>query len=142
MNPLITQTLTVFFSVVLTKRFTSPSSDIIEVTSGLDNVDAVYLDLTATLESTIKNGRDGTFHDPSTERFCTNNISLHETESHQSRNCCCRRWLSNSTCFIFCPPRPVSSAYEGNWIDALLLNDRELSQKTAHPGDGPSTQSF
>ncbi|GAB7329524.1 hypothetical protein MBLNU13_g01293t2 [Cladosporium sp. NU13] len=51
-------TLTVFFSVVLTKRFTSPSSDIIEVTSGLDNVDAVYSDLTATLENTIKTGRD------------------------------------------------------------------------------------
>jgi hypothetical protein len=49
----------VFFSVVLTKKFTSPSSDIIEVTSGLDSVDAVYADLVATLESTIKTGRDG-----------------------------------------------------------------------------------
>ena len=68
MNPLITQTLTVFFSVVLTKRFTSPSSDIIEVTSGLDNVDAVYSDLTATLESTIKTGRDGMFPHASIEQ--------------------------------------------------------------------------
>ena len=69
MDLLITQTLTVFFSVVLTKRFTSPSSDIIEVTSGLDNVDAVYSDLTATLESTIKTGRDGMSRHALTKRF-------------------------------------------------------------------------
>lgn len=53
------QTLSVFFSVVLTKKYTNPSSDIIDVLAGLDNVDAVFSDVVATLESAIKSGRDG-----------------------------------------------------------------------------------
>lgn len=48
-----------FFSIVLTKKYTNPSSDIIEVLSGLDNVDAAFQDLVATLENAIKDGRDG-----------------------------------------------------------------------------------
>ena len=59
MDQLMTLTLTVFFSIVLTKKYTNPSSDIIEVLSGLDNVDAAFQDLVATLETAIKNGRDG-----------------------------------------------------------------------------------
>ena len=43
--------------MVLNKRFSNPSSDIIEVLAGLDLVDAVFTDLVATLEHTIKDGR-------------------------------------------------------------------------------------
>ena len=46
-----------FFAVVLSKRFTNPSSDIIEVLAGLDEVDAVFTDLVAMLERVIKDGR-------------------------------------------------------------------------------------
>lgn len=55
----MTQTLSVFFSVVLTKKYTNPSSDIIDVLAGLANVDAVFSDLVATLDGATKNGRDG-----------------------------------------------------------------------------------
>ncbi|KAF2766553.1 DUF1741-domain-containing protein [Teratosphaeria nubilosa] len=51
-------TLTVFLAVVLAKKFTNPSSDIIEVLAGLDDVDAVFNDLVAVLDHAIKDGRD------------------------------------------------------------------------------------
>lgn len=50
-------TLTVFFAKVLSKRYTNPSSDIIGVLAGLDNVDTVFTDLVATLDGAIKAGR-------------------------------------------------------------------------------------
>lgn len=49
--------MTVFFAVVLGKKFTNPSSDIIEVLAGLDNVDTVFFDLVAALDHAIKDGR-------------------------------------------------------------------------------------
>jgi len=54
---LITQTLTVFLAKILAKRYTNPSSDIIEVLAGLDNVDSVFTELVATLDTTIRSGR-------------------------------------------------------------------------------------
>lgn len=49
--------MTVFFAVVLAKKYTNPSSDIIEVLAGLDNVDAVFIELVAILDQAIKDGR-------------------------------------------------------------------------------------
>lgn len=46
-----------FFAVVLSKRFTNPSSDVIEVLAGLDNVDTVFFELVGTLDHAIKDGR-------------------------------------------------------------------------------------
>lgn len=43
----------------MTKKYTNPSSDIIDVLAGLDNVDAVFSDLVTTLETAIRDGRDG-----------------------------------------------------------------------------------
>lgn len=51
--------MTVFFAVILAKKFTNPSSDVIEVLAGLDNVDTVFSDLVATLDQAIKDGRSG-----------------------------------------------------------------------------------
>jgi len=51
--------LTVFFSVILAKRYTNPSSDIIDVLAGLDMVDAVFTDLVTTLETAVRAGREG-----------------------------------------------------------------------------------
>ncbi|KAF7189692.1 hypothetical protein HII31_09012 [Pseudocercospora fuligena] len=50
-------TLAVFFAIVLSKKFMNPSSDVIEVLAGLDNVDTVFFDLVATLDLAIKDGR-------------------------------------------------------------------------------------
>lgn len=49
--------MTVFFAIVLAKRYTNPSSDIIEVLAGLDRVDAVFTELVAVLDHAIKDGR-------------------------------------------------------------------------------------
>lgn len=57
-SPLTTQTLTVFLAKVLSKRYTNPSSDIIEVLAGLDDVDSVFTDLVATLDTAIKSGQN------------------------------------------------------------------------------------
>lgn len=51
-----TQTLTTFFSAVLPKKYTNPSSDIIAVLAGLDHVDTVFTDFVGALDSIIRNG--------------------------------------------------------------------------------------
>ncbi|KAK5711361.1 hypothetical protein LTR17_018428 [Elasticomyces elasticus] len=48
-------TLTVYFTAILAKRYTNPSSDIIEVLAGLDNIDAIFHSLVASLDDVIKN---------------------------------------------------------------------------------------
>lgn len=50
-------TLTTFFLYVLTKRYTNPSFDIINVLVGLEEVDVILSDFVETLDSVIGNGR-------------------------------------------------------------------------------------
>ncbi|KAI9848241.1 MAG: hypothetical protein M1838_000597 [Thelocarpon superellum] len=50
-------TLTAFLGGVLTKKYTNPSSDVIAVLAGLDQVDAIFTDFVYALDTTIKNGR-------------------------------------------------------------------------------------
>ncbi|WPH04992.1 DUF1741-domain-containing protein [Acrodontium crateriforme] len=50
-------TLTVFFAIVLAKKYTNPSADVIEVLAGLDSVDNTFSDLVATLDHAIKDGK-------------------------------------------------------------------------------------
>lgn len=51
------QTLSTFFVAVLAKKYTNPSSDIIEVLAGLDAIDTVFADFVGALDATIRNGR-------------------------------------------------------------------------------------
>lgn len=46
-----------FFAIVLAKKYTNPSADIIEILAGLDRVDAVFTELVAALDHAIKDGR-------------------------------------------------------------------------------------
>ncbi|KAM7208176.1 protein of unknown function (DUF1741) domain containing protein [Naviculisporaceae sp. PSN 640] len=50
-------TLSIFLVAVLSKKYTNPSSDIIEVLSGLDHIDTAFTDFVAGLDSIIRNGR-------------------------------------------------------------------------------------
>ncbi|KAI3395773.1 hypothetical protein diail_904 [Diaporthe ilicicola] len=50
-------TLSIFLSAVLSKKYTNPSSDIITVLAGLDHVDAVFTDFVGSLDSLIRNGK-------------------------------------------------------------------------------------
>ncbi|KAK3311996.1 hypothetical protein B0H66DRAFT_100604 [Apodospora peruviana] len=50
-------TLSIFLGAVLAKKYTNPSSDIIEVLAGLDHVDTVFTDFVGALDSIIRNGR-------------------------------------------------------------------------------------
>lgn len=50
-------TVTAFLASVLPKKYTNPSSDIINVVAGLDHIDAVFTDFVAALDVTIKTGR-------------------------------------------------------------------------------------
>lgn len=50
-------TLTVFLGVILAKRYTNPSADIITVLAGLDEVDAVFFEFANAIESIIRTGR-------------------------------------------------------------------------------------
>ncbi|ORY63922.1 uncharacterized protein BCR38DRAFT_409334 [Pseudomassariella vexata] len=51
------ETLTTFFSVVLPKKYTNPSSDVIAVLAGLDQVDTVFTDFVGALDNIIRNGQ-------------------------------------------------------------------------------------
>lgn len=51
------QTLTVFLGAVLAKKFMNPSSDVITVLAGLDEVDAVFFDFANAIETTLRTGR-------------------------------------------------------------------------------------
>lgn len=90
--------------MVLTKKYTNPSSDIIDVLAGLDNVDAVFSDLVATLDTAIKNGRNGKINVNDMSWWLTNDLSVNKAKSHQSRYCCCGRWLPNSIGVVLCTP--------------------------------------
>ncbi|PGG98625.1 hypothetical protein GX51_06710 [Blastomyces parvus] len=50
------ETLTTFLGGVLTKKYTNPSSDIITVLAGIDEVDHVIADFVAALDGIIRNG--------------------------------------------------------------------------------------
>lgn len=50
------QTLTTFFSCVLPKKYTNPSSDIIGILAGLDQIDVVFTDFVGALDNIIRNG--------------------------------------------------------------------------------------
>ncbi|KAI1869328.1 uncharacterized protein JN550_005958 [Neoarthrinium moseri] len=50
------ETLTTFFSAVLPKKYTNPSSDIIAVLAGLDQVDHIFTEFVAALDAIIRNG--------------------------------------------------------------------------------------
>lgn len=50
-------TLTVVLGVILAKRYTNPSADIIAVLAGLDEVDAVFTDFANAIENIIRVGR-------------------------------------------------------------------------------------
>ncbi|KAI0006440.1 DUF1741-domain-containing protein [Xylariaceae sp. FL0662B] len=51
------ETLTTFFAAVLPKKYTNPSSDIISVLAGLDQVDTVFADFVGALDAIIRNGK-------------------------------------------------------------------------------------
>ncbi|PHH81502.1 hypothetical protein CDD83_3560 [Cordyceps sp. RAO-2017] len=51
-------TLTIFLSCVLSKKYPHPSSDIMNVLAGLDHIDIVFADFVSTLEGIIRNGTD------------------------------------------------------------------------------------
>lgn len=50
------KTLTVFLTSVLSKKYTNPSSDVITVLAGLDEVDRVISEFVAILDGIIRNG--------------------------------------------------------------------------------------
>lgn len=65
---LTAQTLTVFLDVILAKRYTNPSSDIITVLAGLDEVDDAFLDFANAVESVVRTGGSGMLEPKSFDR--------------------------------------------------------------------------
>jgi len=50
------QTLSVFLSCVLSKKYPHPSSDVIAVLAGLDHIDTIFTDFVGTLDGIIRIG--------------------------------------------------------------------------------------
>ncbi|KAF9770940.1 hypothetical protein IL306_011412 [Fusarium sp. DS 682] len=51
-------TLSVFLSCLLSKRYPHPSSDIMVLLAGLDQIDAVFTDFVSALEAIIRNSKE------------------------------------------------------------------------------------
>ncbi|KAI0484587.1 DUF1741-domain-containing protein [Xylariaceae sp. FL0804] len=51
------ETLTTFFAALLPKKYTNPSSDVIAVLAGLDEVDTIFADCVGALDGIIRNGK-------------------------------------------------------------------------------------
>lgn len=51
------QTLSVFLSCVLSKKYPHPSSDAISVLAGLDYIDTIFTEFVGTLDGIIRNGK-------------------------------------------------------------------------------------
>lgn len=51
------QTLTAFLGIALNKKFTNPSSDIINVIAGLGQVDTVFTEFVSSLDYIIRHGK-------------------------------------------------------------------------------------
>ncbi|KAJ5224061.1 hypothetical protein N7468_008603 [Penicillium chermesinum] len=51
------ETLTIFLTSILGKKYTNPSSDVITVLAGLDEVDRVISDFVAILDGIVRNGK-------------------------------------------------------------------------------------
>jgi hypothetical protein len=50
------QTLATFLTSILSKKYTNPSSDVISVLAGLDEVDCVISEFVSVLDGIIRNG--------------------------------------------------------------------------------------
>ena len=57
-----------FFAVVLAKKYTNPSSDIIEVLAGLDSVDVAFTELVTCLDQVIRDSRTSMYSSYVTNR--------------------------------------------------------------------------
>ncbi|POS86129.1 hypothetical protein EPUL_001364 [Erysiphe pulchra] len=51
------ETCTALMAAVFRKKYTNPSSDVIDILAGLDQVDTVFSDFVTALDNTIRNGR-------------------------------------------------------------------------------------
>src|SRR5690606_8071415 len=51
------QTLSVFFSCVLSKKYAHPSSDVISILAGIDAIDPALIDFIATADGIIRSGQ-------------------------------------------------------------------------------------
>ncbi|EPQ63839.1 Bgt-3334 [Blumeria graminis f. sp. tritici] len=72
------QTCTAFLAAVLSKKYTNPSSDIINILAGFDQVDASLSDFVAALDQTIKMGRSCNY---SAFMFYYTNIFVQESQT-------------------------------------------------------------
>lgn len=109
---LTTQTLTVFLGNVLSKKYTNPSSDIIEVLAGLDDVDSVFTELVTTLDVAMKSGR--TSKSVSTAKLTSSELfSPGTAKGCPTCSVCSIRGLSNGSAHVLYATRSISSNHEG-----------------------------
>ncbi len=116
-----TQTLTVFLGVILAKRYTNPSADIITVLAGLDEVDSVFFEFANVIESVIRTGRSGRCF---RSYDCPWRVLRdYSGDPQQSYRCCSVidfRRVSDKPRIILCPPRFISSFDKGMCICLAL----------------------
>lgn len=71
--------MTVFLASILKKKYTNPSSDVITVLAGLDEVDRVTSDFVAVLDGVIRNGKTCEYDQPASltrKLICTVDLRL------------------------------------------------------------------
>lgn len=96
---------------MLAKKYTNPSSDIIEVLAGLDDVDAVFSELVAALDDVISGGKTGKTAPCDDHAHDLIDDSTHTAKGRADRHCCCLWRLPDGTYILLHAPRYVSLAY-------------------------------
>lgn len=70
------QTLSVFLSSVLSKKYSHSSSAIITVLAGLDHIDSVFTDFVGTLDGIIRNGKSRKTLTPARTKHGTHGLTV------------------------------------------------------------------
>ena len=116
------QTLSTFFIAVLRKKYTNPSSDIIAVLAGLDNVDTVFTDFVGSLEYIIRNGRNcqwiSCLQGPALRSNFADGTMNSGSAAEGCRSCARRdiRRVPDQLAHLFYPERPVPGRHEGRAV--------------------------
>lgn len=97
----------VFLACVLKKKYTNPSSDVITVLAGLDEVDHVISDFVSMLDGIIRKGSSSKYLNGMISTISTlynRSSSRCSGKSHSSCHCNGQRGIQNEPRIVLCPP--------------------------------------
>ena len=106
--------MTAFLGVILAKRYTNPSADVISVLAGLDEVDNVFLDFANSVERVIRAGKSCKYRVSMNRGTIFTVCSRSPHKSYRCRSFFDIRSISDESCDLLYPSRSFPCFDEGN----------------------------